>query len=607
MCGIGGIIDRSTADPTSVRTRCEQMATAMVHRGPDDFGAFYDLDNGVGLVHRRLSIIDLSEAGHQPMATTDGRYTIVFNGEIYNYESLREDLKAQSECFAGHSDTEVLLRLYQREGIDCLDRIEGMFAFAVWDQVSKSLTLARGPFGIKPLYYWQQGETFAFASEVRALLEADIGPRELSTEGALGYFMHGSLQERETLIRGVRMLPAGSWLEWKGGEVQVRNDWTPTFPTERIVDRGQAIRLTSDALEESVERHFVSDVPVGIFLSGGLDSTALLALAKRLGKREIHTFNISFDESDYNEGEIAARTAAHFSAVHHEWRLTSGEAKALLGEFKDSIDQPSVDGFNTFCVSRFASHCGLKVVLSGLGGDEVFGSYPSFNLVPRMQALHRRFGMPFVRSLLGSAFRIAPAYTSLARFGRFLKTEGSGLDAYQALRSIYSEHDATELVRRYAEEIPCDVSSPGLGSNLADKLGSADQVTYFEITRYMLNQLLRDSDVMSMAHGLELRVPFVDRQLFQTLAAISPEIRISANKDLLVEAVPEIPDWVRNQPNRGFSFPFPKWVGESWKTDFEGILLGLPEGSSKWYHVWAIFVFEEFLERNKVAVLSNPL
>lgn len=607
MCGIGGIIDRSTADDPSLPYRCERMAAAMLHRGPDDFGDYYDVDNGVGLVHRRLSIIDLSQAGHQPMSTQDGRYTIVFNGEIYNHEKLRRDLQAQGECFVGHSDTEVLLRLYQREGIACFDRIEGMYAFAVWDRVSRSLTLARGPFGIKPLYYWQQGDRIAFASEVRALLEADLGPRELSAAGALGYFMHGSLQEPDTLIQGIRMLPAGSWLEWKGGEVRVRNDWTPKFPSERVFDRGRAVQLTSEALEQSVERHFVSDVPVGIFLSGGLDSTALLAVAKRLGKREIHTFCISFDESDYNEGDVAARTAAHFGAIHHEWRLKSGEAKALLEEFKDSIDQPSVDGFNTFCVSRFASHCGLKVVLSGLGGDEVFGSYPSFNLVPRMRSWHRRFGMPFVRGLIGSACRFAPNYTSLARFGRFLETDGSGLDAYRAVRAIYSEEDATELVKRYSGESPSDTPICAMEFDWINKLDCADQVTYFEMTRYMLNQLLRDSDVMSMAHGLELRVPFVDRQLFQTLAAIAPEIRIRANKELLVDAVPEIPDWVRNQPKRGFSFPFAKWVGESWKKDFEVIQRGLPEGSLKWYHVWAIFVFEEFMARNKVAVSSTPV
>lgn len=607
MCGIGGIVDRSTVGAPTVGVRCERMAIAMVHRGPDDFGAFYDQDHGVGLVHRRLSIIDLTEAGHQPMATKDGRYTIVFNGEIYNYEKLRKDLQAQGERFVGRSDTEVLLRLYQREGIDCLDRIEGMFAFAVWDRISRSLRLVRGPFGIKPLYYWQHGDRLAFASEIRALLEADLGPRELSIEGALGYFMHGSLQEPETLIKGVKLLPAGSWLEWKAGELQVQNDWIPSFPSQRIIDKNQAVRVTSQALEESVERHFVSDVPVGIFLSGGLDSTALLALAKRLGKKEIHTFCISFDESDYNEGEVAKRTAAHFGAVHHEWRLTSAEAKVLLEEFKDSIDQPSVDGFNTFCVSRFASQRGLKVVLSGLGGDEVFGSYPSFSLVPRMQSWHRRLAMPFFREVFGSALQWAPTYTSLARFGRFLETDGSRLDAYHAVRSIYSEDDAMDLVKRYTGEIPSEESRSELEVDRMPQLGCADQVTYFEMTRYMLNQLLRDSDVMSMANGLELRVPFVDRQLFQTLASIAPEIRISANKELLMEAVPEIPDWVRNQLKRGFAFPFAKWLGESWKKDFEEIRQGLPDGASKWYHVWAIFVFEEFLERNKVAVFSNPL
>jgi asparagine synthase (glutamine-hydrolysing) len=415
----------------------------------------------------------------------------------------------------------------------------------------------------------------------------------------LSYLKNGSVQDPDTLVDGVYSLPAGSWLRWKDGSVETSEFWKREFRSERVPDRTQCIQLTRDALLESVDRHFVSDVPVGIFLSGGLDSTALVALATKLGKKDIHTFCIAFDDAEYNEGEIARRTAKHFGTVHHEWRLGAEEARSLLDEFLNSIDQPSIDGFNTYCVSRFASRCGMKVVLSGLGGDELFGSYPSFQLIPRMMQWYQRLRFPLLRKLVGNALRLTRPYSNFERMGRFLLSEGKCDAAYEIVRSVYSDEDARKLSDMYLPRSVTNDEMHVCETAVDEPIPEvAENISYLELNRYMLNQLLRDSDVMSMANGLELRVPFLDVMLFKTLAKVSPEIRFTPNKELLLRSVPEIPDWVSNQPKRGFTVPFVHWFGEEWKREFANCHEGRPTLGTKWYHDWSLFVLDQYLVRN---------
>ncbi|MEI8198142.1 MAG: asparagine synthase (glutamine-hydrolyzing), partial [Phycisphaerae bacterium] len=357
MCGIAGIVRRE--DPRApLRAPLQRMQAALRHRGPDDAGLYQSavsLDGWqCGLAHTRLAILDLSAAGHQPMASPDGRFHITFNGEIYNFRELRAQLIAAGESFHTETDTELLLRLYLLRGPDCLRDLAGMFAFAVWDAQEQSLFLARDPLGVKPLYFCIVGSTLAFASELRSLLAADLLPRRLSARALTGFLLYGSVQESPTLIAGASLLPAGCWLQWRGGRIREQRYYDVQFQLPATTPDRDAVAATRVALVDSVRRHFVSDVPVGIFLSGGVDSTALVALARHIGVSKIRTFSLAFSNHALDEGDLAASTALHFGTEHHVWRLEEVEAKLLLQQYWNSVDQPSVDGFNTFCVSKWA-------------------------------------------------------------------------------------------------------------------------------------------------------------------------------------------------------------------------------------------------------------
>ena len=597
------------------------MQTALRHRGPDDAGIFLSGDGSLttesseqksfvrsqssgladwccGLAHTRLSILDLSLAGHQPMASPDRRFHITFNGEIYNFRELRAQLETAGETFQTHTDTEVLLRLYSLKGPECVKELAGMFAFAVWDELEESCFLARDPLGVKPLYYNETGGGLVFASELRALLEADTIPRRLSREAVEGYLLFGSVQEPQTLVEGVRELPAGGWLHWRDGRTEERRYFDVQFQPGPS-GAPNAVAATRAALLDSVRRHFVSDVPVGIFLSGGMDSTALVALARLAGVVKIRTFSISFDSADLNEGDVAARTARHFGTEHHDWRLGSAEGKQLLKAYLDHVDQPSVDGFNTFCVSKWAHDNGAKVVLSGLGGDEFFGGYSTFQRVPRLFRLASARWLPGpLRTAAGNALQTVAQSPRQRRLGSFLAGPPSMTAAYWAMRGIFTTEETRRLVARYfpTHELPSDLT--WMPMSLPALPTPEDQVSYLEISRYMRNQLLRDSDVMSMAWGLELRVPFVDERLAAVLAGIPAAVRLRAGKNLLHEAVPEIPEWVALRPKRGFIFPFEQWIRSEWQQVFAQLDATSPVPLATWYRRWTLFALEDFVKRH---------
>lgn len=342
MCGIGGIATiEGVLDPSKIMS----MEKAMFHRGPDDGETWLSEDRRVGLCHRRLSILDLSPTGHQPMHSLDGRYTIVFNGEIYNFGPLRDELIKDGVQLRSTGDTEVVLNLFAKKGLACLDELEGMFAFAVWDHRDKVLSLARDPLGVKPLYVHQDESSIAFASELRALTKV-IPSRSINQTSLVGYLLTGSVPEEQTLIDGVQMLAAGSTLTWARKASSRKIYWQPKFEIATrqasSMSKPEAVRLTRDALVDSIRRHFVSDVPVGIFLSGGIDSTALVALARQAGIEQIKTFSISFDEVEYDEGGIAERTANHFGTDHHVWRMTAKEGQELFELHLSAMDQQAM-------------------------------------------------------------------------------------------------------------------------------------------------------------------------------------------------------------------------------------------------------------------------
>jgi asparagine synthase (glutamine-hydrolysing) len=361
----------------------------------------------------------------------------------------------------------------------------------------------------------------------------------------------------------------------------------------------EAIARTRSALEDSIRRHFVSDVPVGIFLSGGLDSAAIVALARSCGFGRLKTLCISFDDPAYNEGQSAAETAEHFGTEHHDWRMTASEGRRLLSEFIKNIDRPSVDGFNTYCVAKFAHDQGLKVVLSGVGGDELFGSYASFRIIPKLMAWHRRLGL--VKPVRGFAGRLGERLANQQRIRRlstFLRTPGHLADAYWTTRGSFSPCEAKQLMElllgdRFdfeALDVP-ELAAP-------DQPTIADEISYLEMTRYMRNQLLRDSDVMSMAWGLELRTPLVDRKLIDRVGRVPAEQRLAAGKQLLINAVPEIPKFIAQRTKRGFRFPFDQWVREEWSDLFKEIDRIMPPRTMTWYRHWSLFMVTHFLRTN---------
>ena len=597
MCGIAGVIN-SGLDRGKLERILTGMQHQLHHRGPDDRGLFISCDGKTGLVNTRLAILDLSSAGHQPMASADERYRIVLNGEIYNFQTLRAELEGKGETFRSHSDTEVVLKMYERYGPDSVRELEGMFALAIWDEQEQTCFLARDPLGIKPLYYYETNGATWFASELKTLLGTSLVPRRLSLEAVAGYLLFGAVPEPLTLVENVRALPAGHHLLWKYGRVRLTKYWDIQFDDEPIPE-ADAIELVRNALQESVGRHLVSDVPVGIFLSGGIDSTALVALASLHASNELRTFCISFDDPKFDEGSIAARTAQHFGAQHSDWRLDSATAKKLLANFLKCSDQPSIDGFNSFCVSRLAHDAGLKVVLSGLGGDEVFGGYRSFRRVPQMVHTSRWLNPLWpLRAVAGEILQTRYSSPRIGRLGCFLQEAPTTCAAYWCMRGIFTPYEVRALLGRYGGGD--GQLAPQIAFHVPSQPTLEDEVSYLELTRYMRNQLLRDSDVMSMAWSLELRVPFVDRKFVETMQRIPAAVRLARGKKILLDAVPEIPAWVRERPKQGFTFPFKDWITDEWHDVFERVETESPVPLKSWYRRWCLLALDTFIQGNRI-------
>jgi asparagine synthase (glutamine-hydrolysing) len=615
MCGIAGFFVRGAlAHPAASDPMLRAMQSALRHRGPDGQGRWLDPRGSAGLVHTRLAILDLSPAGAQPMASADGRCLLSYNGEIYNFRALRAELEADGFRFHSDSDTEVILALLERDGPAGLKRLRGMFALAYWDSAAQRGLLARDGLGIKPLYYAQTPLGLVFASELRTVLASGCVPMALDPAAVFGYFATGSVPEPDTLVRGVRMLAPGSWLEWTEAGSRTGTFWEVAFAPAAAREPREAVAMTREALEDSVAAHLVSDVPVGLFLSGGVDSSAILALAARAGAAsDMAAFSVSVDDPAFDEAGVAAATAAGFGVAHHVLRLDALGAEATLADFMGAMDVPSIDGFNTWTVSRLARSHGYKVVLSGLGGDELFGGYPSFRNVPRLFAAARRLGrVPGLGAAAGALSAHLPGGPRLRRAAALLRPGVGMADAYRAYRGVFSDGEALRLAAHFTGAAESGLRTELRERALADAAhgfpgaSASDHVSYLEITRYMRNQLLRDGDVMSMAHGLELRLPLVDMRLFDRVAGIAPALRLQPGKQLLLDAVPEVPARVRNAPKRGFSFPLRSWLEKGLGPAFHDSARGLPVETSEWYQLWSVHALGRWLDARAAASASAP-
>ena len=369
----------------------------LAHRGPDDSGTILLNAAGqeIGFAHTRLSIIDLSPLGHQPMQDPATGNWITFNGEIYNFRELRKELERAGNGFRTQSDTEVILTAYRMWGENCVERLRGMFALALWDAPRQRLLLARDPMGVKPLYYHQSERGFLFASEVRTLLQTGLVPRKVDPTGALSYLAFGSVYEPWTIIEGVSAVSPGHVVTVEKGRVESREYWSPLRPTAslgaEVPDSGVTVERLSEILRDAVLSHLVSDVPVGVFLSGGIDSSSLVAVLSHNDVRA-NTFSLVFREEEFNEGPYSREVARRFGTEHHEIPVSLDDTLTALPAALRAMDQPTIDGINTYLVSAKARAAGVKVALTGLGADEMFAGYSNFRRVPRMESFVRRFG-----------------------------------------------------------------------------------------------------------------------------------------------------------------------------------------------------------------------
>lgn len=573
MCGIAGIFAYKSGSPPVDRVELLRVRETMFARGPDGAGLWISLDGKVGLANRRLAIIDLSPAGDQPMFTADGSLSVVFNGEIYNYQALRASLEQKGYLFRSNSDTEILLHLYSDKSVEMVQDLRGMYAFALWDSRKRGLFLARDPLGIKPLYYTDDSHSFRFASQVKALLKGgniDISPEPA---GHVGFFLLGYVPEPYTLYKGIRSLPAGSalWVDESGRSSSIRTFYNVS---EELRDDKEAMREISReevqaqlraALVDSVGHHLVADVPVGVFLSSGLDSTTITALASKIAPENLRTITLGFQEyrgTLTDETLLADRVGEMYRSIHQTHWISREDFSTHLSSIMEAMDQPSIDGINTYFVSRAAAESGLKVALSGLGGDELFAGYPSFKDMPRIvRAAALMRGFPAI----GKAFRVVftPVLknrTSTKYAGLFEYGHSYG-GAYLLRRGLYMPWELPEIldgemVREGWKELQLLTR---LKQTVRRINVERQKVAALELKWYMRNQLLRDSDWAGMAHSIEIRVPFVDIGLLRMLRPLLNSDHPPSKLDMARTAVPPLPKEVLKRPKTGFGIPVREW------------------------------------------------
>lgn len=615
MCGIAGIAGGT--DLGAVDAALRRMAAAMTHRGPDDEGVdIVAREPLVGLCSRRLAIQDCSPLGHQPMRSERSGTRTALNGELYNVEELRAELASRGHRFAGRSDTEVALRAHDEWGEGCVERFRGMFSIAFWESNRHRLVLARDRLGIKPLYLRESSGSLVFASEVRALLASREVPAMASGAGLATFLAFGAVVEPLTLIDGVRCLAPGHIAVWENGRLRERPYWslTAAFGQSDGGDREATVGRLREVLEEAVRQHLVSDVPLGVFLSGGIDSSALVGLVAEVADKPPRTVSAVFPQQRFSEERYIRTVRERFHTEHTQIEL---DDRAILGALPGALaamDQPTFDGVNTYVVARLARESGLKVVLSGLGGDELFGGYDTFRVVPRLDAVRR-----FMPATAGAV--VAPMVRAVTRssdrgvkLASWLRGGDGRTSAYELRRELFSPDFRATLMPSTAEErvaLPPTPPDP------------VNAVSVLELDVYMRNVLLRDSDVMSMAHGLELRVPLLDHRLVELVAAMPGRWKAdrSKPKPLLVDALRGLlPDEVVHRRKMGFALPFVHWLHGPLRATVESSLLDpdyggqvadlldpgavrtvwerFCEGRGLWTRPWALYVAKAWGERH---------
>lgn len=625
MCGINGLIgiEGFLPDENDVR----KMNMCLAHRGPDNDGIY----NGRTVIfgHRRLSILDLSEAGNQPFFSPDKRYVLVYNGEIYNFKSLREELKDEFDFTTG-TDTEVILAAWQKWGLGFLDRFNGMFAFAIHDTETGETLLVRDRMGIKPLYYSITDDVIIFSSEMRSMLASGKVKRRISPEGLVDYLRYQTVHAPNTIVNGVRMLMPGHFMKINSqGEVEIKQYWdlTETDPEVRSYTKTKIKKDIKDKFFQSVEKRMVSDVPFGAFLSGGIDSSAVVGAMSEVSSGKINTFCVTFEEDHFSEATYARHIADKFNTIHRPIHLRPKDFLDLLPEALRSMDHPSGDGPNTYVVSKVTREAGITMALSGLGGDELFAGYDIFKLSGELEAKKWLQGYPkFLKKMGGTLLRNLRPGVASSKIAELLLLDYFELAyTYPLSRQVLLDRDIVRLL--HTETLP-----PNKVFNTAQNLIAygtkgfdlpfLSKVSVLEISTYMQNVLLRDTDQMSMAHSLEVRVPFLDHELVRYVLSVPDKYKYPHTpKQLLIESLGDLlPEEIVNRKKMGFTFPWEHWMKGELKqfveerinrfgsrgiihdrviqNMYQRFLKGDPRVT--WSRIWPLVVLENWLEENKI-------
>ncbi len=622
MCGISGIYGHPL--PSDSKGIVQKMNDSIAHRGPDDAGIY--TDDYVALGHRRLAILDLSPAGHQPMFDASGKIAIVFNGEIYNFLEIRSQLNDYN--FKTQSDTEVILAAYLKWGVDCLKRFNGMFAFALWNIETKELFIARDRLGVKPLYYTQKDGVLYFASEIRGLLASGKVARKINRDVLAEYFTYQTVHAPSTLVKDIYMLMPGHYMLMQEGKVSIKRWWSARENYSKASVGKSYEEVCKDVyrlLMASVERRLISDVPFGAFLSGGIDSSAIVGLMSRVQKQPVQTFTIIFDEEGFSEAKYARLVADLFKTEHHEFRLTPDDFLKELPIALNALDHPSGDGPNSYIVSRITREAGITMALSGLGGDEFFAGYPVFNRSLQIQNMKWLFTIPKpVRKMAGAAYATMKSDITSDKMVQLLNQDDHTLNSsFPLSRQVGLPQHVKGLLG--LTSLPKDAINEILATELSDgarELPELSKVSIAEMSTYMQNVLLRDADQMSMAVALEVRVPFLDYELVEYVLGINDEFKKPHfPKKLLVDSLQGLlPDEIVHRKKMGFVFPWNVWLKNELKPLCEKNIQQLAkrdfidqeyllnawdrfqkgDAQVRWLDMWLCTVLESWMNQNGI-------
>lgn len=624
MCGIAGIA--TTHPDDSLRAAAGRMAAAMKHRGPDSQGV--EEFHSCFLVNARLSIIDLSERGRMPMSAPDGQVWITYNGETYNASELRGDLEARGHCFRTTSDTEVVLHLYLEFGERFMEKLRGMFAFAIWDERESKLLLARDRLGIKPLYVHDSGGRLVFASEIKSLLASGLVPRQLDPAGVRAFLQLGHIPLPWSAIRGVTSLPPGHLGIWKDGKFQTEPYWSLAPHSSPSGSTDHLAADLSQVLLGAMRNHLVSDVPVLLFLSGGTDSACLGALARAAGARNVSAMTVGFGESEFDESSLTRRTAEALDIPLQVVTLDARRVEADLDHAIWALDEPSVDGLNSYWISKLGAEAGFKVALSGQGGDELFGGYESLAWFERFDTVARWAkpvpSMPFGRMLDRNSFPFR-----WRKLSYLVGADDPFVAAQLAVKVLFLDRDVRDLISPSFSRNGHHSEAKDHLSHWAKQVENEDlreRLAFMDIHTHLEPRLLRDLDAMSMAHSIEVRPVFLDHRVVEFLLPVPSSVRMR-QKRLLLDAVkafipPALLADLASRRKRTFTFPFQRWLSHDLRHVLKeafapdrlrrtGILepaavnrlwehYERSEGAVGWSRIWDLFVLQRWCELMQV-------